>query len=72
MKVITAVLLTVASLASAAPNLNGALLSARQDDCTYACNCLVQPGGQEPDDDKSNSCCFDVAGAPDDETDRLV
>jgi hypothetical protein len=40
MKPATALHLTIATLASAAPSVNDALLSARQVRCEYTCSCL--------------------------------
>ncbi|KAK4148796.1 hypothetical protein C8A00DRAFT_38620 [Chaetomidium leptoderma] len=64
MKVITALLLTIANLASAAPNPNGdsnlAILSTRQT-CIYSCNCQDDKEGDGPDPDTA-PCCASVGG----------
>lgn len=58
MKTATALLLTMASLAWAAPNTNP-LLSPRQS-CVYSCGCQTDgSGGVDPD---TALCCASVGG----------
>ena len=65
MKFITAVLLTIATLASAAPNLNAdanaaAPLASRQE-CVYGCGCQSDDPDQGTDPDTA-TCCASVGG----------
>ncbi|KAK4034526.1 hypothetical protein C8A01DRAFT_39007 [Parachaetomium inaequale] len=64
MKLVTALLLTIATLASAAPNpnadANAAILSARQE-CVYGCGCQSDDPDQGVDPDTA-TCCASVGG----------
>jgi hypothetical protein len=64
MKVFTAIILTIATLAAAAPSPNGdatdATLVTRQE-CVYSCGCQTQgdDSGVDPD---TATCCSSVGG----------
>lgn len=64
MKAITAILLTIATLASAAPNVhddaNPATLADRQT-CVYSCGCQDDQERDGPDPDTA-PCCASVGG----------
>lgn len=59
MKTTTVILLTIATLAAAAPNpnadINAGMLSARQG-CSYACVCQTPGAGEGPSPD-TTTCC---------------
>jgi hypothetical protein len=62
MKVVTALGLAISALASAAPNANKVLLSARQEEYEYSCSCMSDFDNQDYDNARTSQCCSTVKG----------
>jgi hypothetical protein len=69
MKAFTALVLTIATLAAAAPSLNGEANAARLDTrqnvpgCEYACLCQLDGPGEPEVDPDTAKCCSTVGGS---------
>jgi hypothetical protein len=60
MKAATALLPTIAALASAAPSVNDVLLSARQLGCEYPCSCMDEHVPEIRNNANTDVCCAGV------------